>query len=31
VGVGIIQSLIVWFLFWYICYWMYKKKIFIKI
>jgi len=31
VGVGIIQSLIVWFLFWYVCYWMYKKKIFIKI
>ena len=31
VGVGIIQSMTVWFLFWYICYWMYKRRIFIKI
>jgi predicted acyltransferase len=30
-GVEIIQSIIIWFLFWYICYWMYKRKIFIKI
>ena len=27
----IITALIVWFLLWYICYWLYKKKIFIKI
>ena len=27
----IITNSIVWFLLWYICYWMYKKKIFIKI
>lgn len=28
---NIITNSIVWFLLWYICYWMYKKKIFIKI
>ena len=28
---SIITNSIVWFLLWYICYWMYKKKIFIKI
>jgi predicted acyltransferase len=28
---GILTSLIVLFLLWYICYWLYKKKIFIKI
>ena len=27
----IITSLIVWGLMWYICYWLYKKKIFVKI
>jgi predicted acyltransferase len=27
----IITSLIVWYLMWYICYWMYKRKLFIKI
>ncbi len=27
----IITASIVWFLLWYICYWLYKKKIFIKI
>jgi len=27
----IITSLIVWYLMWYICYWLYKRKIFIKI
>lgn len=30
-GALIITSTIVWFLLWYICYWLYKKKIFIKI
>lgn len=28
---NIITSMITWFLLWYICYWLYKKKIFIKI
>jgi predicted acyltransferase len=28
---SIIMNSIVWFLLWYICYWMYKQKIFIKI
>ena len=28
---NIITNSIVWFLLWYICYWMYKKRIFIKI
>lgn len=28
---NIITHSIVWFLLWYICYWMYKKRIFIKI
>jgi len=27
----IFTSLIVWYLMWYICYWLYKRKIFIKI
>jgi len=27
----IVTSLVVWFLLWYICYWLYKRKIFIKI
>jgi len=27
----IVTNSIVWFFLWYICYWMYKKKIFIKI
>jgi predicted acyltransferase len=27
----IITSLIVWYMMWYICYWLYKRKIFIKI
>ncbi len=27
----IITNTIVWFLLWYLCYWLYKKKIFIKI
>ena len=27
----IITALVVWFLLWYICYWLYKRKIFIKI
>lgn len=27
----IITALVVWFLLWYICYWLYKQKIFIKI
>lgn len=26
-----ISALVVWFLLWYMCYWMYKRKIFIKI
>ncbi len=26
-----LTSLIVWFLLWYICYWMYKKRVFIRI
>ncbi|MCD6354290.1 MAG: DUF5009 domain-containing protein [Prolixibacteraceae bacterium] len=30
-GVNIIQNSIIWFMLWYICYWMYKRKIFIKI
>ncbi len=29
--VDIIQNSIVWFLLWYICWWMYKQKVFIKI
>jgi predicted acyltransferase len=28
---AIATSLIVWFLFWYLCYWLYKKRLFIKI
>ncbi len=28
---SIIMNSIIWFLLWYICYWMYKQKIFIKI
>ncbi len=28
---SIIQDSILWFLLWYICYWMYKKKVFIRI
>jgi len=28
---NIIQNSIVWFLLWYICWWMYKQKVFIKI
>jgi predicted acyltransferase len=31
VGVGIITSLFVWAALWYLCYWMYKNKLFIKI
>ena len=27
----IITSILVWFMMWYICYWMYKKRLFIKI
>ncbi len=27
----IITSLVVWFFLWYICYWLYKRKIFIKL
>lgn len=27
----IVTSLIVWFLLWYMCFWMYKKRVFIKI
>ncbi|MCK4466396.1 MAG: hypothetical protein KAU83_11865, partial [Bacteroidales bacterium] len=27
----IITGSIVWFILWYICYWLYKKRIFIKI
>ncbi len=30
-SVNIIQNSIVWFLLWYICWWMYKQKVFIKI
>jgi predicted acyltransferase len=29
--VQIITALMVWFLMWYICYWLYRRKIFIKI
>ena len=28
---ALIQGSIVWFLLWYICYWMYKKKVFVRI
>ncbi len=28
---AIATSLVVWFLFWYLCYWLYKRRIFIKI
>ncbi len=28
---AVVTSLVVWFLFWYLCYWLYKKRIFIKI
>jgi predicted acyltransferase len=28
---GILNSLITWFFLWYICYWLYRKKILIKI
>jgi len=30
-GANIIAGLVVWGLLWYICYWLYKRKIFIKI
>jgi hypothetical protein len=30
-SVGIITSLGVWALLWYLCYWLYKNKVFIKI
>lgn len=28
---GLFTSAVVWFLLWYLCYWLYKRKIFIKI
>lgn len=31
IDVQILTALIVWFLLWYICYWLYERKIFIKI
>ena len=31
IAVGIITSLIVWAALWYVCYWLYKNKLFIKI
>ncbi|MCB0284767.1 MAG: DUF5009 domain-containing protein [Calditrichaeota bacterium] len=31
INAQIITSLIVWFMLWYICYWLFKRKIFIKI
>ena len=30
-GYDLLQNSILWFLLWYICYWMYKRKIFIRI
>ncbi len=30
-GAQIFTAVIVWYLLWYLCYWLYKKKIFIKI
>ncbi len=30
-GLGVVSALIVWFLFWYLCYWLYEHKLFIKI
>jgi predicted acyltransferase len=29
--VQVITSLVVWYLMWYICFWLYKRKLFIKI
>ncbi len=31
IGYEIIQNTILWFILWYICYWMYKKSVFVKI
>jgi len=31
IAVGIITSLLVWAALWYVCYWLYKNKLFIKI
>jgi predicted acyltransferase len=28
---GLVTSVVVWFMLWYICYWLYKHKIFIKV
>jgi predicted acyltransferase len=31
ISAAIATSLVVWFLFWYLCYWLFKKRVFIKI